>query len=87
MFSKVQGMIDNISYIQHCYQLWLDSISKLDDFSIIEKLTKGHNECFIEEAKSFIRHFNYTKNWIAVNFELPESEWGHRWDITVISPR
>jgi len=52
--------------LRHCCQMWLDSIAKLNDFDMIEKITEG-NKCFIDDA---VRAFNYNLDTVSVDFEI-----------------
>lgn len=77
-------MIDKnvLPEIHYCYETWLESIAHLDDFDMIKEIQKG-NKCFTEDAEPVIKAFNYNNQYISIDCECPEEQWGHPWHIFV----
>lgn len=67
----------HITSLKHWGQVWLDTISKLDDFDMIERINKGPKG----PLKDAVRAFNFNLDIVSVDFEV------HPWHITVSSKR
>ena len=72
--------------IKDCCQQWVNSLSKMTDYDLINEVKNG-NKCFLDNAQSFVKAFNFSSNWVSIDFELPAEQWGHPWHLTITSQR